>query len=210
MMTVVSPALRLLRAAVFAVACVLVTAGGHLFAGGSAVPAGVIFAAGAGALGMAYGLNGRELGRGTILALTTAAQACLHALFAWAAPASAVYSAHGHLKVGMVLVHLTAALLTGWWLHRGESALWLLLRLWGAAPLTVLAWLLGDELVVRVRHAVPARTPDSCSPWDRQARLRLRGPPVRPKFLFGSYSAGSPRCTMSDVSCWRPSAAASC
>ncbi len=38
------PALRLAQATVFAVVCLLVTAGGHLFVGGAAVPVGAIFA----------------------------------------------------------------------------------------------------------------------------------------------------------------------
>ena len=31
----------------------------------------------------------------------------------------------------MTLAHLVVALGTGWWLHRGESALWLMIRLYG-------------------------------------------------------------------------------
>ncbi|MFE3454895.1 MFS transporter [Nonomuraea sp. NPDC059194] len=176
------PALRLGRAAVFAVVCVLVTAGGHLFAGGAAVPAEALFAGGVGALGLAYGLNGRERGRAAVLGLTITAQAALHALFTWAAPGSDVDTGHGHLNVGMLAVHLTAAWLTGWWLHRGESAFWLLVRLWGAAPLAVLRWLLTarNDFLSPVRHAVPAEAPAPCSPWELVACFHLRGPPARP------------------------------
>lgn len=44
---------------------------------------------------------------------------------------------HGHFGLGMVLIHLVVGVLTGWWLYRGERALWLMLRLWGMPQLSL-------------------------------------------------------------------------
>ncbi|WP_084958446.1 hypothetical protein [Thermoactinospora rubra] len=184
MMALVSPgepALRLARATAFALVCVVVSAGGHLFAGGGAIPPGVLLAGGAGALALAYGFNGRERGLGTVLAVTISAQAVLHELFTLAAPVPELHAGHGRPSVGMVLVHGVVAWLTGWWLHRGESALWLVLRLWAAPSLGWARRLpLGTAVTPpAVRPAVPDGQPVAWSPWERTAAVHLRGPPCR-------------------------------
>lgn len=174
------PALRMARAAVFAVVCVIVSACGHVFAGGAPVTPGVLLTGAAGACALAYALTGRERGRATVLGATIAAQAVLHELFALTAPAPDLHARHGHSGLGMVLVHLTVAWLTGWWLHRGESAFWLLLRLWGRTPLALTRWLLTGPAVspTPVRQAVPGDRPVSCSPPEITAAFHLRGPPT--------------------------------
>jgi hypothetical protein len=53
--------------------------------------------------------------------------------------------------LGMLLAHLTATLVTGWWLARGESALWALLRRLGHR----LVPLPRPVVVPPVRQAVP-------------------------------------------------------
>lgn len=116
--------LRLARAIVFAVACVAVTAAGHALAGGAAIAPATLAAGGLLSLGPAWVLGGRERGPEVVLAATAAAQFALHELFA------TPMGAHAHFGLGMPLAHLTVALLTGWWLYRGESAFWLMLRLW--------------------------------------------------------------------------------
>ncbi|WP_162795565.1 MFS transporter [Nonomuraea lactucae] len=175
------PVLRIVRAAVFTVVCVVVSAGGHFYAGGAAVAPGVVFAGAGAAFALAYGLNGSERSRGAVLAATIGAQAVLHELFALAGPGDDLSARHSHTSVGMVLVHLTVAWLTGWWLHRGESAFWLLLRLWGAAPLARSRWLLADPVTIPtpVRRTVPVGESVSCAPWELTTTVQLRGPPAR-------------------------------
>ncbi|MCC5582017.1 hypothetical protein IMZ11_41100 [Microtetraspora sp. AC03309] len=163
------PALRLPRATVFAAVCVGVSAGGHVLAGGGPVPPDVMALGALGALALAYALNGRERGPEVVLTATIGAQVLLHELFALSAPVTSAVSeisdvsttsempptqamqampvalsdaGHGgHPGLGMSLAHLVLAVSTGWWLYRGESAVWLMLRLWGAAPLAVLRWI---------------------------------------------------------------------
>ncbi|NUR84947.1 MAG: MFS transporter [Nonomuraea sp.] len=163
--------LRLARATVFAVACVAVTAAGHLLAGGAALPLGVLAAGLLAALTLAYALNGRERGPEVVLAATAAAQLGLHQLFSAPAPEMA----HDHLNLGMPLAHLTVALLTGWWLHRGESACWLMLRLW----LNGLPRVLTLDLPQPVRQApAPPATPRPIPRWT-PTPIHRRGPPQR-------------------------------
>ncbi|MCA2226525.1 MFS transporter [Nonomuraea aurantiaca] len=169
--------MRLARAMVFAVVCAAVTAAGHAFAGGAAVAPGVMVAGGLGALGLAYVLSGRERGPEVVLGATVGTQASLHKLFELTAPSTG----HAHFAVGMVLVHLTIAVLTGWWLHRGESAFWLMLRLSGRPRLTL----------PRPFHPIPAIAAALVRPAPARAPLRTsitvqiataeprRGPPTR-------------------------------
>nr|WP_055502730.1 hypothetical protein [Nonomuraea pusilla] len=86
---------------------------------------------------------------------------------------------HGHggglaVGAGMLLAHLTASLLTAWWLARGEAALWALLRRLGRrlTPLRAVAVPAPPSLVPVVRtRAVPA------APALRHSLAR-RGPPL--------------------------------
>ncbi|MEV4360506.1 hypothetical protein ACWEPL_55050 [Nonomuraea sp. NPDC004186] len=129
--------LRLVRAVVFATVCGAVSAGGHALAGGGLVPFEVYLAGVLAALGLAYLIDGRERGAVAVLVATVGTQMLLHQLFERLTPAAEAGPAHGHPAPGMALVHLTMAGLTAWWLHRGERALWLMIRLYGAPRLIV-------------------------------------------------------------------------
>ncbi|HUR04615.1 MAG TPA: MFS transporter [Nonomuraea sp.] len=169
--------MRLARAIVFAVVCAAVSAAGHAFAGGGAVAPGVMVAGGLGALILAYVLSGRERGPEVVFGATVGTQASLHKLFELTAPGTG----HAHFAVGMALVHLTIAVLTGWWLHRGESAFWLMLRLAGRPRLAL----------PRPFRAIPAIAQAPVRPGPARAPLRpsitvriataepRRGPPTR-------------------------------
>ncbi|HEX4816857.1 MAG TPA: MFS transporter [Nonomuraea sp.] len=108
--------------------------GGHTLAGGGPVPFPVYLAGVLAVLASAYALNGRERGLPAVLAATVTAQTVLHQLFERLAPAAEHAHAHGQPAPGMTLAHLTVAGLTAWWLHRGERALWLMIRLYAAPP----------------------------------------------------------------------------
>jgi len=121
-----------MRAAAFSVVCLALAVLGHLAAGGSVPRPWAVAAAGAAVTAMAALLAGRERPPMAIGAGLAALQLSLHEVFALgdAAGTSLPYS---HVKglgesLGMLLAHLTATLITGWWLARGESALWALLR----------------------------------------------------------------------------------
>ncbi|MER5595654.1 hypothetical protein [Streptomyces sp. NPDC002265] len=153
-----SPAIRSLRAAVFAAVCVLLAVAGHGLGTGDVPP---LWADGAGFLAvLAAGwlLGGRERSLPGITAAMLAVQAGLHAAFsrttttaepvmrmtrAQMAQMTHVHMAHMHMAGRMpgptgthphamtphaVLAHVLAALVASWWLRRGEAALWSLLK----------------------------------------------------------------------------------
>ncbi|GAA3644527.1 hypothetical protein GCM10022224_003860 [Nonomuraea antimicrobica] len=170
--------LRLARAAAFSAVCVTLAALAHVLGGGAA-PAPLAAGLGLAAvcvLGLA--LCGRERSAGTINLALVAAQLGLHELFA--GEGAAYVSVHGHaqgglaVNAGMLLTHVTATVITGLWLARGEAALWSVLRR------------LGRRLVLLTPAAVPVLWP--CVPIVRtrvvplQPGVRLcvarRGPPL--------------------------------
>ncbi|MEV1068056.1 hypothetical protein [Streptomyces sp. NPDC050263] len=198
-----SPAVRSLRAAVFAAVCVLLAAAGHGLATGDAPPPwadGVGFLA-VFAAGWLLGARERSLpGIGSAMLVT---QAGLHVAFdaarsrtaARTRPAMSMTSAHHGMPLHTHLhthtataamtphatvAHVLAALAASWWLRRGEAALWSLLR-WAVAFLPGLAaWWRAARVprppaVPSVRPAAPASVPA------RQSLLRhavsRRGPP---------------------------------
>ncbi|MFF6802919.1 hypothetical protein [Streptomyces sp. NPDC012616] len=192
-----SPAVRSLRAAVFAAVCVLLAAAGHGVATGSPPPP---WADGAGlvavfASGWLLGARERSLpGIGAAMLVT---QAGLHVAFdavhsrsraaVRTMPAMPMTSAHGmHLHAHATAVtphttaaHVLAALAASWWLRRGEAALWSLLRRAVAFLPGLAAWWRGARVptpVPEIRAAAPAPVPA------RQLLLRhavsRRGPPA--------------------------------
>ncbi|MFJ9893067.1 hypothetical protein ACIQPR_07005 [Streptomyces sp. NPDC091280] len=192
-----SPAVRSLRAAVFAAVCVLLAAAGHGLATGATPP---LWADGAGFLavfGMGWLLGGRERSLSGIGAAMLATQAGLHVGFGLARPRAAMAMAGmstlpGHSMAAMrptqamtphaVAAHVVAALVAAWWLRRGEAALWSLLR-WAVALVPGLAaWWRDAPAPLPARTAGrPGRTAADAAPA-RQLLLRhavsRRGPPV--------------------------------
>lgn len=122
---------RLARAAAFSAVCVALAALAHWVAGGSG-PGPVTLAAGfCGALAPAVLLGGRERAGSSVVLLLGATQVGLHELFGTTFRAAPEMLHHGKglsEGLGMFLAHLTATLITGWWLARGEAALWSVLR----------------------------------------------------------------------------------
>ncbi|MER7206471.1 hypothetical protein ABT340_05330 [Streptosporangium sp. NPDC000239] len=181
-MAPVASALRLPRALVFATLCLVVSGGGHALAGGRAVPPYTAVLGGIVALCLGYALNGHERGPQVVLPASVGVQVLLHELFSRAAPVPypVIPLAHGHARPGMTAVHLAAALLTGWWLWRGESALWLMIRVYGARlpilPVLAATWTpAAVPVLVPFVEAVPLPSGWAC-PVPRR-----RGPPALPR-----------------------------
>ncbi|MFI7406477.1 hypothetical protein ACIBW9_39440 [Streptomyces sp. NPDC049541] len=150
-----SPSVRVLRAAVFAALCVLLAAGGHALATGTAPPvwvqaSGFVPVFGAGCL-----LGARERSLVAIGAGTLTAQAGLHLAFDAVRPhpmmlmhgmygmqgMSAMHMGHSHaLTPHATAAHVGAAVVLTWWLRRGEAALWSLLRRAAALVPGLAAW----------------------------------------------------------------------
>lgn len=194
-----SPAVRSLRAAVFAALCVLLAAGGHTLATGMTPPVWMqavgfvpVFAAG-------WLLGGRERSLGAIGAATLTSQAGLHLAFGAAGSHSAAAHqgmAHMTTMQGMRMIHaslpphavtphataahLAAALLLTWWLRRGEAALWSLLRRSVALVPGLAAWWRGYGEPADPDPRPPA--PDHGTRTPRPLLLRhtvhRRGPPT--------------------------------
>jgi len=159
----VSWAVRSLRAAVFAVVCVLLAAGGHTLSTGAVPPVWVDAACFLPVFAGSAALAGRERSLPGIAVAMLAVQGGLHLAFAAAGPsqASMRMPAMSHsmdmavpshaMTSHSVAAHLIAALLASWCLRCGEAALWSLLRRaattfvpglaawWRAAPLPACA-----------------------------------------------------------------------
>lgn len=199
--------LRIARTAVFSAVCVVLAALAHA-AGGGSVPAPGTAALGLGAVSvLALALGGRERHPLTVNLALAAAQAGLHELFAGgtthgytgyvtvhlpgspaggtglAVDAGMPGSGHGlAVDAGMLTAHLTATLVTGWWLARGETALWSLLRR------------LHDGLGRRLGRALLAG-PFPALPSTRQAPpvVRVRAVPPDPALRHSLARRGPPR-----------------
>jgi hypothetical protein len=200
-----SPAVRSLRAAVFAAVCVLLAAAGHGLAMGDMPPLWADAAGFAAVFVLGRALAGRERGLPEIGVGMLLTQAGLHLGFDVAravapAPAQTMNMApvrmHGQAMTGMAgmvqqhphvhvltahatVAHVVAALVASWWLRRGEAALWSLLR--------------------RTAELVPGLA--AWYAWWRNAQLPARagGPrraparPIRPRRLLALRHAVSRR-----------------
>ncbi|GAA0409145.1 hypothetical protein Acor_61770 [Acrocarpospora corrugata] len=141
---------RLVRSAAFAAVCVLLAALAHRLAGGDGPTAWALAVAAGGVFAGSVVLAGRERSPLLISGLLLVAQGGLHELFNHGAmvkvilasrlrasvPAEAAggHQAHGlGISLGMLVAHVTASLVTAWWVARGEAVLWSVLRRVGVA-----------------------------------------------------------------------------
>nr|WP_157553871.1 MFS transporter [Herbidospora sakaeratensis] len=175
------PALRFARSVSFAAVCVVLAAVGHQAAGGDGPTLAALAVGMSGAFGAAFVFAGRERSPGVIAAVQVAAQVLLHELFTEGQTARVLTDpdhAHGGLGVslGMVVAHLTASLITAWWLARGEAALWSVLRRIGAGAWRVLKAPPVPALPRPARVRAAAVRPGPLRPL-RHAVVR-RGPPL--------------------------------
>ncbi|MCG5217383.1 MFS transporter [Streptosporangium sp. KLBMP 9127] len=160
---------------------------GHNLAGGTGPEPWAVTAGGTAVMLLATALAGRERSAAAIATGLVATQLVLHELFAFDDPSGISLALHGHAgaglgeSAGMLVAHLTATLITAWWLARGEAALWSLLRRLGAAATRRLDALLRATAPATPRPGI-RRTR---SPRGLPAALLIRhsvtrrGPPLR-------------------------------
>ncbi|MGW3204406.1 hypothetical protein [Streptomyces sp. NPDC001135] len=193
-----SPAVRGLRAVVFAAVCVLLAAAGHGLAMGALPP---LWADAAGFLAVSalgWILGGRERSLPGIGAAMLLTQAGLHLGFDAARPGSgtartaampgpamaamhmhAPVAAHPHLTGHATAAHLLAALAASWWLRRGEAALWSLLGRAATLVPGLSAWWRTTPLPAPAGAAPrEVAAPESPRPALLRHAVSRRGPPA--------------------------------
>ncbi|MEV7006773.1 MFS transporter [Streptosporangium sp. NPDC051022] len=174
--------LRLARTAAFSAVCVALAAFGHLAAGGSGPAPWAVTAGGVAVMAVTAALAGRERSTAVISTGLSAMQLFLHELFAFGDPAGISLTMHAHGKglsesLGMLIAHLTATLITGWWLARGEAALWTLLRAAGRR-LGAMLRLLPLPAIPSAPRAVPAAAVVAPARGLLRHSVSRRGPPL--------------------------------
>jgi hypothetical protein len=136
------PALRSTRATVFAAVCVTLATAGHSAASHAAVVPWAVGMGFAVVLVVAWVLTGAERSLATILGGLLGGQFMLHSLFMSAAAhpggggggGAMMDSMHitaagsGQGGATMTFAHVAAAVISAWWLRRGERAVWALAR----------------------------------------------------------------------------------
>lgn len=189
------PVLRSTRAAIFAAVCVSLAAAGHALAAHTAVATWPVAVGFAMVYGVAWTLGGAERSLVTIMGGLLGGQFVLHSLFMSATSGMSgtvgpgmdhsVSVAHGHPGgwSAMTLAHVAAAVISAWWLRRGERAAWRLAR-WAATaasrPVRMLLALLGSRPQPALAAPVSSRTAaPSRAPRNRLLRhvVVRRGPP---------------------------------
>ncbi|MER6383397.1 hypothetical protein ACWDBD_34600 [Streptomyces sp. NPDC001118] len=192
-----SPAVRGLRAAVFAAVCVLLAAAGHGLAMGDMPPLWADAAGFLGVFALGWSLGERERSLAGIGAAMLLTQVALHIGFdaahrtprtaappghAMAHSMAAMHShatAHPHSTAHATAAHLLAALVASWWLRRGEAALWSVLRRTVTLVPGLAAWWRDAPLPAPAPHA--PRVPAGPEPRRRtplRHAVSRRGPPV--------------------------------
>ena len=181
--------MRLLRSAAFSGVCAAVSAAAHAAASGTGLPWWSLPAGWLVMLGLAAPLAGRERSRPGIIAMLLCGQLVLHVVFCCGqAPAEPAMTGHHGMAVqvmpgpGMFAVHLAAAFLLGWVLHRGEDALWRIVRASRRTAGALMALFLRPavhcppDVHVRVRRWFEEETGRGEAPLLDHAVIR-RGPP---------------------------------
>ncbi|MFF4500597.1 hypothetical protein [Streptomyces sp. NPDC001401] len=192
-----SPSVRGLRAAVFAALCVLLAAGGHALATGTAPPVWVQAVGFVPVFGAGYLLGARERSLAAIGAGTLTAQGGLHLAFDAVRPhammlmrgmygmhdMNAMHMGHSHaLTPHATAAHVAAAVVLTWWLRRGEAALWSLLRRAATLVPGLVAWwqVRGGAWGMPVAPDAVRRCADGRRPLQRlllRHAVQRRGPP---------------------------------
>jgi hypothetical protein len=126
------PVYRAARSLVFATVCVGLAVTGHVVVSRAPVPAPAAAGGLVALTVIGVALTGTERSLATILTGLLGGQFMLHAVFT--AAQQGQHLAHGHAMgsssgaAAMTFVHVAAAVVSAWWLRRGERAVWGLAR----------------------------------------------------------------------------------
>lgn len=173
---------RPLRAGVFTLVCVNVSAHGHTWSSGHDVPLGGLLLGAALVLAMAWASADRRHGWWGLTLRMLWGQFALHVAFSYTQNLGEHHHAVGTVPADgtMVVSHVLTALIAAWWLRRGDNALHAFLRF--------MALRLLPPLLVLISHTPPAPGPNArFRPVDEYSRPRpsylrhsrvLRGPPM--------------------------------
>ncbi|WP_122191556.1 hypothetical protein [Nocardia stercoris] len=129
----VTPVTRVVRAAIFAVVAVTLSAAGHGHVTGHGLPVSVLLLTCTGTAAVTWAFIDRQRGALFIVGALAAMQPVLHVWFGLV-PAAGAHAEHGGgtaaewPTVSMLAAHALAAVLCGLWLWAGERALFTLLR----------------------------------------------------------------------------------
>ncbi|GAA3930161.1 hypothetical protein GCM10023085_09380 [Actinomadura viridis] len=191
------PPFRTSRAVAFATVCVTLATLGHVLTSSKEVPVWAVATGFGGVLAVTLALAGHERSLATILGGLLGGQFLLHGLYAGATAEPVTAGHHGpatitvtghDTSVGMTFAHVAAALVSAWWLRRGERAAWSLARrIADLADRPVRALL---ALALAEPAAPPARTPPVAAPAAPVTAIGVlrhqvvrRGPPARTEAL---------------------------
>jgi len=171
------PPLRLVRASAFSAVCVALSCLGHLTASGEPIAPWAVGVGFLAVLGVAHLLTGHERSLRTISGGLVGGQFALHSLFfASGCQSHPVVHSSGS-GPGMTMAHLLAAVAAGWWLRRGERAVWALARRVWIRPLVLSDGRRTTAEPILVGYHAPAAPP--AVTLLRHVHVR-RGPPLVP------------------------------
>ncbi len=183
---------RPLRAGVFTLVCASLSAIGHAVSSGHDVPVAGLLLGVVVVFAMAWAASSRRQSPWMLTAWMLWGQLALHVTFAYtqgagsghtdlahAGQAEAVLAQEPMPAWAMIAMHLVMALVSAWWLHLGENALFEFLRFMALALIPILL-VVGAIPTVRESTAPRFAATDEHSrsrpPYLRHSRV-LRGPP---------------------------------
>jgi hypothetical protein len=179
------PRYRTSRAVVFASVCVTLATLGHTVTSTVEVPLWAVAVGFGGVLAVTLALAGHERSLATILGGLLLGQFALHSLYAGAsAPVEhhpALVSVDHGGSLAMTFAHVMAALLSAWWLRRGERAVWTAARGLATGRFTLLR---VEPVAPHARtFEVPGDDADVSLGQALRRQVRRRGPPSRSRAL---------------------------
>lgn len=177
---------RPLRAGVFTLVCVSLSALGHAVGSGHDVPLFGLLLGGVIVAVMAWTGSARRLGLGALTARMLWGQAALHVTFSVVQWWGGDHAGHSVAGAGepapggvMIATHVIMALVSAWWLRLGEDALFAFLRLM-ALSLTPVVLVVGAVPTLRpctTFRFVPVEAPACPGRLCLRHTHVLRGPP---------------------------------
>ncbi|GAB3730152.1 hypothetical protein GCM10027590_38320 [Nocardiopsis nanhaiensis] len=178
---------RPLRAGVFTLVCASLSAIGHAVSSGHDVPLPGLLLGMVVVFAMAWAASSRRQGPGMVAAWMLWGQFALHVAFSYTQGIGAGHAEHTDAVLNsdpmpawaMIGMHVVMALVSAWWLHLGENALFAFLEFM-ALVLVPLLLVVGVVPVAREALAPRFATNDERTrtrrPYLRHTRV-LRGPP---------------------------------